>query len=204
MSEVGMIQSLNEGTGAVTLPSAFMTFNSGGSNLQLWATNLPAGATAGPFTLTNSASGVIATFQVNGYVLNTSTNQQVATFSGMFTATFTGVTTTIFNNLPIDGPFTATFGLVATPTPPPHTYSNSDSDSDSNANAYAGINSYANTDTDTDPHTTSNSAAGDADTALGSPRSDGPGGPRALSTTPFPPTVTDIQPEGIVRDNTPC
>src|ERR1700761_1068156 len=48
--EFGTIQSLNEPPGAVTLPSAFMTFDTGGSNLQLWATNIPPG-TAGPFVL---------------------------------------------------------------------------------------------------------------------------------------------------------
>jgi hypothetical protein len=50
--EGGTIQSLNEGTGAVTLPGPFITFATGGSNFQLNATNIPAGNFAGPFNAT--------------------------------------------------------------------------------------------------------------------------------------------------------
>jgi hypothetical protein len=116
--EFGQIQSLNESTGAVTLPSAFMTFNSGGSNLQLWATNLPPGD-VGPFTLTDTPDGAVASFDVDGYIYDTNTNMKVDTFTGTFSATFDGMTVAdLFTNLPIDTPFSATFTATVTPTVP--------------------------------------------------------------------------------------
>ena len=116
--EFGNIQSLNEGTGMVTLPSAFMTFDTGGSNLQLFATNIPPGA-VGPFTLTDTADGAIASFNVDGYIYDTNTNMKVATYTGTFSATFDGETVAdLFTNLPIDTPFSATFMANVTPTVP--------------------------------------------------------------------------------------
>ena len=121
--EFGNIQSLNEGTGAVTLPSAFMTFDTGGSNLQLWATNIPPGA-VGPFTLTDTADGAVASFNVDGYIWDTNTGSKVDTFTGTFSATFDGQTVAdLFTNLPIDTPFSATFTATVVPvsTPEPVT-----------------------------------------------------------------------------------
>jgi hypothetical protein len=116
--EMGMIQSLNEGTGSVTLPSAFMTFDTGGSNLQLWATNIPAG-TVGPFVLTDTPDGAVASFDVDGYILDTNTGRRVDTFTGTFSATFDGQTVaSLFTDLPIDTPFSATFTATVIPTIP--------------------------------------------------------------------------------------
>lgn len=117
--EFGMIQSLNEPPGAVTLPSAFMTFDTGGSNLQLWATNIPAGA-VGPFTLTDTADGAVVSFNIDGYIYDTNTNSTPDTFTGTFSATFDGETVAqLFADLPIDTPFSATFTANVTPTPEP-------------------------------------------------------------------------------------
>lgn len=117
--EFGTIQSLNEPPGAVTLPSAFMTFSgSGGSNLQLWATNIPVGTVPGsPFTLTDTPDGAVASFDVDGYIWDTSTGKKVDTFTGTFSATFDGQTVaSLFTNLPIDTPFSATFTATVIPT----------------------------------------------------------------------------------------
>jgi hypothetical protein len=117
--EFGTIQSLNEGTGAVTLPSAFMTFDTGGSNLQLWATNIPAGS-VGPFVLTDTADGAVMSFDVDGYVWDTNTNTKVDTFTGTFSATFDGQTVAqLFTNLPINTPFSATFTAATIPLSAP-------------------------------------------------------------------------------------
>ena len=109
--EFGTIQSLNEGTGNVSLPGPFMTFNAGGSNLELWATNIPMGD-AGPFVLTETPDGAVVSFDVNGYITNNGT--RVDTFTSTFSATFDGQTVTqLFANLPVNTPFSATF--IATP-----------------------------------------------------------------------------------------
>jgi uncharacterized repeat protein (TIGR01451 family) len=114
--ESGTIQSLNEPPGAVTLPSAFVTFDSGGSNLQLWASNIPPGS-VGPFTLTNTPGGAVATFDVSGYIWNTTTSSKVGTFTATFTATFDGETVAdLLSSLPIDTPFSATITTSPLPT----------------------------------------------------------------------------------------
>lgn len=116
--EFGTIQSLNEGPGSVTLPSAFMTFNTGGSNLDLYATSIPAGGTIGPFTLMDTAAGAVAAFNVDGYI--TSNGVKVATYEGDFSATFAGETVSqLLSSLPVDTPFSATFTATTTPTPEP-------------------------------------------------------------------------------------
>jgi PEP-CTERM motif len=114
--EFGTIQSLNEPPGPVTLPSAFMTFDTGGSNLQLWATNLPPGA-VGPFTLTDTPDGAVVSFDIDGYIWDTNTSTKVDTFTGTFSATFDGQTVaSLFTNLPINTPFSATFTATVIPT----------------------------------------------------------------------------------------
>jgi PEP-CTERM motif len=117
--EMGMIQSLNEPPGAVTLPSAFMTFDTGGSNLQLWATNIPAGD-VGPFVLTDTPDGAVASFNVDGFIKDTNTGNNIDTFTGTFSATFDGQTVAdLFTNLPINTPFSATFTATTIPTTTP-------------------------------------------------------------------------------------
>ena len=117
--EFGNIQSLNEPPGPVTLPSAFMTFDTGGSNLQLWATNIPPGA-VGPFTFTDTADGAVASFDIDGYIWDTNTNSKEDTFTGTFSATFDGETVAdLFANLPIDTPFSATFTATVIPVTTP-------------------------------------------------------------------------------------
>lgn len=116
--EFGTIQSLNEPPGPVTLPGAFMTFDTGGSNLQLWATNIPPGA-VGPFTLTDTPDGAVASFDVDGYILDTNTGNHIDTFTGTFSATFDGQSVaSLFTNLPINTPFSATFTATTIPTVP--------------------------------------------------------------------------------------
>jgi hypothetical protein len=121
--ETGMIQSLNEPPGPQSCPDAtnglcngaFMKFNSGGSNLQLWATNIPPGA-VGPFTLTDTPDGAVASFDVDGYIWDTNTNSKVDTFTGTFSATFDGETVAdLFTSLPINTPFSATFTATTIP-----------------------------------------------------------------------------------------
>lgn len=103
LNEQGSVQSLDEGPGAVTLPGPFITFSAGGSAYQLFATQIPA-----PFTLTNVSQGVLATLEVDGY--NTGASSSSITYMADFTIGLPGVTTsTVFNNLPIDGAFCATF-----------------------------------------------------------------------------------------------
>jgi PEP-CTERM motif len=114
--EFGTIQSLNEPPGAVTLPSAFMTFDTGGSNLQLWATNIPPGD-VGPFVFIDTADGAVVSFDVDGYVWDTNTSTKVDTFTGTFSATFDGETVAdLFTELPIDTPFSGTFTATIIPT----------------------------------------------------------------------------------------
>lgn len=112
--EFGKIQSLNT-TGPLSLSAPFMTFDSGGSNLQLWAMNIPAGGT-GPFVMTDTPDGVVASFDVEGYVWNTTTMSKVDTFTGTFSTTFDGMTAADFANAtPMMAPFSATFSVVGMP-----------------------------------------------------------------------------------------
>jgi hypothetical protein len=117
--EFGTIQSLNEGTGSVTLPGPFMTFDMGGSNLQLWATNIPAGD-VGPFVLTDTADGAVASFNVDGYINDSNNPNAMTNFTGTFSATFDGETVAqLFTSLPVDTPFSATFTATTMNTPEP-------------------------------------------------------------------------------------
>ena len=89
--ELGAIQSLSVGTGTFALPSAFMTFGTGGSNLQLWATDVPVGS-GGPFVVSNTTGGVDVAFDVNGYIVDTKTDSKIDNLSGVFTMFFSGLT----------------------------------------------------------------------------------------------------------------
>jgi len=117
--EFGTIQSFSEPAGTMTLPGAFMTFDNGGSNVQLWATNIPPGA-VGPFTLTNTLDGAVLAFDVNGFIWDTATQMEVDTFTGTFSATFDGETVAqMLDSLPLDSPFSATFTASADPVTAP-------------------------------------------------------------------------------------
>jgi hypothetical protein len=110
--EFGNLQSLNESPGTVTLPGPFMTFDTGGSNLQLWATQIRAG-NVGPLVLTHTTDGAVASFNVEGYVWNTSLGQKVGLFTGTFSATFDGTNVTrLSTSLPIQTSFSATFTVT--------------------------------------------------------------------------------------------
>jgi hypothetical protein len=118
IGETGMIQSLNEVTGPITLPTAFMTFDTGGSNLQLWATDIPAG-NHGPFTLIDTPFGAVASLNVTGYVLDTTTDKRLGNYTMIASATFAGETVAelLASPTPIDTPFSATFTFAAVPEP---------------------------------------------------------------------------------------
>ena len=111
--EFGTIQSLNT-VGTVKLPAPFMTFDTGGSNLQLWATTIRAG-NVGPLVLTHTTDGAVASFNVEGYVFDTNVNQKVGLFTGTFSVTFDGTNVTnLISHLPINTPFSATFTITQT------------------------------------------------------------------------------------------
>jgi hypothetical protein len=106
----GSIQSLNSGTGNIALSSPFMTFNN--SALILSATNLSTG-NLGPFILTDTKSGAVVSFDVDGSVVdaeNPALNEQ---FTGTFSMTFAGETVAeLLNQLPADAPFSATLSAA--------------------------------------------------------------------------------------------
>jgi hypothetical protein len=111
--EWGTIQSLNT-VGTVKLPAPFMTFDTAASNLQLWATTIRAG-NVGPLVLTHTTDGAVASFNVEGYLFDTTVNQKVGLFTGTFSVTFDGTqVTNLTSNLPIATLFSATFTITQT------------------------------------------------------------------------------------------
>jgi hypothetical protein len=114
--EYGKIQSLNNGTGNITLLTPFMTFSTGGSNLELIATSIPAG-TEGMYTLTSTGNGTTATFDIDGYIFNTLTDKKVGTFSGIFSMTFVGVSEANLFKTARDTTLSGTFTVDGTPEP---------------------------------------------------------------------------------------
>jgi hypothetical protein len=113
---MGKIQSLDEGTGNITLPTPFMTFNSGGSNLELIATSIPAG-TDGMYTLTNTGNGTVASFDIDGYIFNGLTDKKIGTFDGIFSMTFVGISEANLFKKARDTTFSGTFTVDGTPEP---------------------------------------------------------------------------------------
>jgi hypothetical protein len=129
--ESGTIQSLNA---TVTPPgvtlkpnpavdSPFMTFDAGGSNLKLFLTELIPGDTTGPFSLIDSPNGAIASFNIDGFVFNTTTNSS-EDITGTFAATFNGTTVAQLvaaeqGGTLIQTPFSGTFSVQAVPEPVP-------------------------------------------------------------------------------------
>ncbi len=116
--EFGNIQSLDEGPGPVTLPGPFITFDTGGSNLQLWATSIPAG-NYGVYSLFDTPDGAVGSISVDGYVFDTTTDSKLGDFKMTASATFAGETVAelLSGPLPIDTPFSATFTFAAVPEP---------------------------------------------------------------------------------------
>jgi PEP-CTERM motif len=128
--DFGMIQSLNSTTtpvGVVLTPNPatdmpFMKFNGpGGSNLEVFLTELLQGTTVGPFTLADTPNGSTASFDINGFVFNTkdSTREQI---SGLFSATFAGTSVSQLLAMAAAGqtiptPYSATFTVTAIPEP---------------------------------------------------------------------------------------
>ena len=126
--ETGTIQSLNALTtqpGDMLTPdpttaSPFLTFDTGGYNLKVFLTELVPGLSAGPFTLVDTANGAVASFNMEGFVYNT-TNHDSEAITGTFAATFNGMTIAELiaagNGPGVETPFSGTFSLTATPEP---------------------------------------------------------------------------------------
>jgi PEP-CTERM motif len=115
--EMGMVQSLNAVPGPVSLSTPYLTFDTGGSNLQLWATNIPAG-NHGAFELNDTPDGAVGSFDLDGYVFDTTTGTKLGTFMMVASATFTGETVAqVLASLPLETPFSATFTFAVVPEP---------------------------------------------------------------------------------------
>jgi hypothetical protein len=127
--EAGMIQSLNSTMtppGTVLTPNPttaapFLTFDTGGSNLKIFLTELAPGATTGPFTLTDTSAGAVASFSIDGFVYDTS-NMSEEAISGLFSATFVGTSVANLELEEASGtnvmtPFSGTFSITSVPEP---------------------------------------------------------------------------------------
>ncbi|MBV8833467.1 MAG: PEP-CTERM sorting domain-containing protein [Acidobacteriaceae bacterium] len=128
--EGGSIMSLSSATTPVKSnpdftnpysPFPFITFASGGSNEQLYLTALLQGdfAPGTPFTFTNTPNGLVASFNVDGYILDISSGAKT-NYTGTFSATFNGVMSSadLLAALPVQTPFSATFTLTTAPSVP--------------------------------------------------------------------------------------
>lgn len=110
--ENGMVQSLNAGTGPVTLSFPFITFDGLGATTSLWATSIPAGA-VGPLNLMDTAQGAVAEFQVIGDINNDTSDP----FTAQFELGFAGYTVAdLFSHLPDNGQYCANIDANGTPT----------------------------------------------------------------------------------------
>ena len=137
--EFGMVQSLSSTTTPVgvvlnpnpTVDKPFMKFNgppppgAGGTNLEVFLTELLAasgpGTNVGPFNLVDTANGATASFDVKGFVYNT-TDASRTPISGLFSATFSGVSVmtllaeaTAGRTIPT--PYSGTFSITTVPEP---------------------------------------------------------------------------------------
>ena len=125
--ETGMIQSLsavNTPPGVVLTPDPatdppFLTFDTTGSNLQVFLTELVPGSTTGPFSLLDSSNGAVAFFNINGFTFNT-TDESRQDLTGTFSATFNGTTVAELLALEASGtnimtPFSGTFSATIIP-----------------------------------------------------------------------------------------
>jgi len=127
--EFGKIESLDAiqtPPGVVLAPNpstapAFMTFNTGGSNLKIFLTELVPGTTAGPFSLEDSHNGAIASFNMDGFVYNSNDGSRVG-ITGTFAATFNGITVAELlsdeaKGVDVKTPFSGTFSITTVPEP---------------------------------------------------------------------------------------
>jgi hypothetical protein len=126
--ESGSIQSLNALTtppGVTLTPDPmtalpFLTFDTSGSNLKVFLTELVPGLTAGPFTLVDTPNGAVASFNMEGFVYDTTNNSSDA-ITGTFAATFNGMTVAELvaagNGPGVETPFSGTFSLTVAPEP---------------------------------------------------------------------------------------
>ena len=128
--EFGLITSLStslEPGGVVyATPVKFLTFDTTGSNLQLFLTELfvgnvpsPPAPPNSPIVLGDPGSGATASVAFTGYVLNTTDNSHTP-YTGLFQATFAGTTAAqLLASLPRHTPFSGTIALTITPEPAP-------------------------------------------------------------------------------------
>jgi len=124
--EFGWIQSLSSALEPVkTAPdfthtytdSPFMKFMDGGSNEELYLTAILQGNFDGtPFNFTMTPNGLVASFDVDGYVLDKTSYAKTA-YTGTFSATFNGIMDISALTLPQQTPFSATFTLNPVPEP---------------------------------------------------------------------------------------
>lgn len=126
--EAGMIQSLDAtvtppGTTLTPNPVTalpFLTFDTGGSNLKVFLTELLPGTT-GPFSLIDTPGGAVASFGIDGFVYNT-TDKSEESLTGVFSATFVGTTvaellTEEAAGTNVKTPFSGTFSATVVPEP---------------------------------------------------------------------------------------
>jgi hypothetical protein len=115
--EFGNVESIFSQPGTVTPFQPFMTFLTGASNLQLWNTNLPAGNDGG-FTFTDTPGGAVASFTVDGFIVDTNNPNFTGTFNSTFAITFAGENVaTVLANPVNTAPFVATVSLTAPAVP---------------------------------------------------------------------------------------
>ncbi len=126
----GTIQSLNTTIDPVKAPgdftnvytpgNPFLTFTGTGASEQFFLTDLVQGtfAAGSPFTVTETPNGLIVSFNVDGFLLNSITGSST-NYTGSFSATFNGTTNIgdLAGALPIQTPFSATFTLNSVPEP---------------------------------------------------------------------------------------
>ena len=117
--EFGAVESILRQPGTVTPFQPFMTFFSGASNLQLWNTSLAAGNNGG-FTFTDTPGGAVASFTVDGFIVDRNDPNFTGTFNSTFAITFAGENVaTVLGNTVNTAPFIATVSLTAPTTAQP-------------------------------------------------------------------------------------
>ena len=117
--EFGFVESIFSQPGTVTPFQPFLTFSTGASNLQLWNTSLAAGNNGG-FTLTDTPGGAVASFTVDGFIVDSNNPSFTGTFNSTFALTFAGENVaTVLGNTVNTAPFVATVSLTAPITAQP-------------------------------------------------------------------------------------
>jgi hypothetical protein len=117
--EFGAVESILSQSGTVTPFQPFMTFFTGASNLQLWNTSLAAGNDGG-FTFTDTPGGAVASFTVDGFILDSNNPNFTGTFDSTFAITFAGENVATVPGNPVNtAPFIATVSLTAPVTTKP-------------------------------------------------------------------------------------